>query len=66
MINKFLDKSNIKINKIGLQRADVIKTHGDNKKIKKILKFNNFTPIEVGIRSMIKWYKSANWLLNKI
>ncbi len=60
LINKIIDKKNLKINKIGLQKADVIKTHGENLKIKKYLRFNNFTPIEVGIKSMIKWYESFN------
>ena len=57
-INSFLDKKNMKINKLGLQRADVIKTHGDNKRIKKTLKLRNFTSIDDGILSLIDWYKS--------
>ena len=61
-INKYIDKSTVKINCLGLQKADVIKTHGNNNKIKKILNFKNFTPIEIGIQSMINWYKLENKL----
>ena len=57
IINKYLNKKKVRINKMGLQRADVIKTHGENRKIKKIIKFKNFTPIEKGIKSLIQWYK---------
>ena len=30
------------MNKLGLQKADVIKTHGNNNKIKKLLNLKNF------------------------
>ena len=61
-INKNLDKSFVKINKLGLQRADVIKTHGNNNKIKRIINFKKFTPLEKGLESMIAWYKLQNKL----
>ena len=38
MINSQLNKKRLKIIRLGLQKADVIKTHGSNNKIKKILK----------------------------
>ena len=38
-------------------KADVIKTHGNNKLIKKRLKAINFTDIESSIDNTIKWYK---------
>jgi len=58
MINSQLNKKNLKIIRLGLQKADVIKTHGNNNKIKKVLKFKNFTPIEKGLKNLINWYKS--------
>tara|TARA_B100001175_G_scaffold316433_1_gene330377 strand:- start:6590 stop:7561 length:972 start_codon:yes stop_codon:yes gene_type:complete len=39
------------------QKADVLKTHGDNKKIKRYLKYYKFTKIEEGIKKTITWYK---------
>ena len=60
LINKYINKDNVKIRHLGLQRADVIKTHGNNNKIKKILKLKNFTSIEDGVKSMIDWYKFKN------
>lgn len=58
IINNYLNKKNLKIIKLGLQRADIIKTHGCNDKIKRVSKFSKFTPIDKGIKSMIDWYKS--------
>jgi len=57
IINKKISKKNLKINKLGLQKADVVKTHGDNSKIIKATKFKNFTSIETGISNLVKWYK---------
>ena len=57
IINKKISKKNLKINKLGLQKADVVKTHGDNSKIIKATKFKNFTSIETGIGNLVKWYK---------
>ena len=37
--------------------ADIIKTHGDNKKILKITKFKKFSSIENSIKKTIMWYK---------
>lgn len=40
------------------QKADVVKTHGDNKKMKLFTKFTKFEKISLGIK------KTANWFLN--
>ena len=40
-INKRINKKSLRINKIKLQKADVIKTHGDNSRVKKI-NLNNY------------------------
>ena len=49
-----------KIKKISFQQADIIKTHGDNKKILKNTKFNKFTNINKALKNTINWYKSCN------
>ena len=56
-INKHINKKSLRINKIKLQKADVIKTHGDNSRVKKLAKFKKFTPIEKGIENLTNWYK---------
>ena len=55
-------KKKIKINKINFQVADILKTHGDNKKIKKITKFTKFTDINLGIKNLINWFLKYNKL----
>ena len=42
------------------QKADVKKTHGSNKKIKKFTKINKFTNVDYAITNTAKWYKK-NW-----
>ncbi len=56
---KFMNKNKIKpkIKKVGLQQADIYKTHGNNKKIIKITKFNKFTNLEKGLLNTLYWYK---------
>jgi UDP-glucuronate 4-epimerase len=49
-----------RIKKVSFQKADVIKTHGDNKKILKNTKFNKFTNINKALKNTIDWYKSHN------
>lgn len=59
-ILNFMKKSNIlpKIKKVSLQQADIIKTHGDNKKIIKITGFKKFKSIDYGLSRTINWYKN--------
>ena len=63
-ILKLLDKNFEKplIKKLPLQTADVLKTHGSNIKIKKILKFNKFTKINDGIEKMSNWIKNNKFI----
>ena len=37
------------------QKADVLKTHGDNKKIKRYLNYYKFTGIEDGMKKTYDW-----------
>jgi UDP-glucuronate 4-epimerase len=50
----------IKLHKRTMQKADVLKTHGDNKKIKKYKLIKNFTSFQTGIRNTLEWYKKYN------
>jgi UDP-glucuronate 4-epimerase len=58
IINKIdvLTQKKAKIIKRTLQKGDIYKTHGSNTLIKKITKFKNFTSIDAGLRSTVKWY----------
>ena len=55
IIEKILNK---KINKIFIKKqdGDVIKTYGNNKKLKKLIKIKKFDKIEEGMKKFIKWY----------
>jgi len=50
----------ITIYKREIQQADVMKTHGDNKKIKKKKLIQHFTPLRIGIKNTLDWYKKYN------
>ena len=58
-IVKFLKKNNInpKIKKINLQQADILKTHGDNSKLLKIVKFKKFSDWKECLKKTIAWYQ---------
>ena len=51
-------KKKTKINKLKLQKGDVIKTHGDNTKIKRLFGNIKFTNIEKGVSKFVKWFKN--------
>jgi UDP-glucuronate 4-epimerase len=55
-------KKKIEIGKTNFQVADILKTHGDNKKIKKITKLTKFTDINLGIKNLINWFLRYNKL----
>jgi UDP-glucuronate 4-epimerase len=59
LINKFTGVE-CKIFKTSLQKADILKTHGDNVKIRKYVKYNKFYNIKNGIFNLVNWYKSYN------
>jgi hypothetical protein len=60
-VSKELGK--LKYKNIPINKADVIKTHGDNKKIKQKIKSIKFTKIEKSISQTIKWYKKYKELI---
>tara|TARA_Y100001970_G_C14252759_1_gene873047 strand:+ start:5282 stop:6241 length:960 start_codon:yes stop_codon:yes gene_type:complete len=47
---------NTKIKNIKANKADVYRTFGDNKKIKKFLKLKKFTNINLGLKKTIEWH----------
>ena len=56
IIEKNLDKK-AKITNLGMQKGDIVKTHGDNTKLEKIIGKIKFTKIETGIKNFVDWYK---------
>jgi len=55
-INKLTQKKP-KLFKRSLQKADVIKTHGSNKKIISLIGKNKFTSIDIGLKKTVDWFK---------
>ena len=45
-----------KIIKRSLQRADIIKTHGDNNLVKKISGIKKFTDNSIGLKNKVEWF----------
>ena len=39
-----------------IKKIEVNKTHGDNRKILKLIKTNKFTKFDIALRNTIKWY----------
>ncbi len=61
IINNFKKNfSKLKVKNVSRNNLDVFKTHGDNKKILKLLNFKNFTKFNKGIKTTYSWYKSKN------
>ena len=51
------NKINPKIKKISLQKADILKTHGDNSKLLKNIKYKNFSDWRNSVKKTIIWYQ---------
>ena len=49
-----------KIKKLGLQKGDVLKTHGSNQNLIKIIGKIKYTNIRNGIEDFINWYLKHN------
>ena len=52
--------SDLKVTNIPKNKLDVFKTHGDNKKITKLLNYKKFTKFELGFKQTFEWYKKNN------
>ena len=46
-----------KIIKVAKQKADLIKTHGSNIKINKLVNFKKYTNLEKALKKLVFWYK---------
>ncbi len=59
-IISFLMKQNIKprIKKLSIQKADILKTHGDNSKLFKYTKFKNYSDWKICLKKVINWYQN--------
>jgi len=53
----FKSKNKLKIKYIKKHKADILKTHGDNTKIKNLTKFRNFSKFRDNIFRLYEWYK---------
>ena len=64
-IISFMKKNKIhpKVKKVSLQKADILKTHGDNKKLLKSIKYKKFSDWKISVRKTIVWYQN-NMLKN--
>ena len=51
-------QSKAKIKYMNLQKGDVIKTHGDNKKIIKRFGKHKFVSVNQGVKKFTSWFKS--------
>jgi len=58
-IIQFMNNNGInpKVKKVTLQKADILKTHGDNKKILKYVRFKKFTNWKEALKKTIVWYQ---------
>ena len=56
IIEKNLDKK-AKITNLGMQKGDIVKTHGNNYKLEKRIGKIKFTKIETGIKNFVDWYR---------
>ena len=64
IINSVANKKTL-IKKTKLQLADIIKTHGNNNRIKQFTGFKKFTKIDDGIKNLVYWFIKYN-KINKI
>jgi len=44
------------INRTNLQKGDVVKTHADTKRLRKIIKVHQFVKLNKGIDNFVRWY----------
>jgi len=51
------NKINPRIKKVSLQKADILKTHGDNSKLLKFIKYKKFSNWRDSLKKTIVWYQ---------
>ena len=57
IVKKFRKNNYLNLKLIQLNKADVLKTHGDNSEIKKFTKFNKFSKFNKRFLQVLEWYK---------
>jgi UDP-glucuronate 4-epimerase len=57
IVKNFTKKHKTNIKMIPINKADVLKTHGNNTKIKKLTLFNKFSDFEYSFSKTFEWYK---------
>jgi len=60
IVKNFQKNNYLKLKLVKLHKADVIKTHGDNTRIKKFLNFKKFSNFDKNFDSILQWYKKNN------
>ena len=55
IINKFV-KKNCNLSLKPKRKGEMLTTYGDNKYLRKIIKFKKFTPIKIGIKKTVLWF----------
>ena len=53
-----------KIRKRSLQKADILKTHGDNSLVKKNTGIKKFTDTSIGLKNTVEWYIKNKDIIN--
>ena len=53
----FLSNKKCKIKKTKFVKVDVLKTHGDNKKILRLINKRRFLKLEEGLKNTFDWFK---------
>ena len=53
-----MNKINPKVKEVPLQKADIIKTHGNNSRLLKYIKHKKFSNWKISIIKVIDWYKN--------
>ena len=61
IVKKFKKNNFLKLKLVDLHKADVLKTHGDNKKIRKFLKIDKFSSFDNNFAKIISWYDNNQW-----
>ena len=57
IVQKFTKYNKTKVEMISINKADVLKTHGNNYKIKKFIKYKKFSNFDLFFNKTFEWYK---------
>ena len=57
IVQKFTKYNKTKVEMISINKADVLKTHGNNHKIKKFIKYKKFSNFDLLFNKTFEWYK---------